>query len=79
MGFPVVCECNSEKQHICTGRCCGPICKAMGMDMVKEPKGTGLVFIEPSTLTLTSGLCLGPLLLSPHAMGVPWVPWLQGC
>ena len=34
-GLPVVCECIADTQTLCTGRCCGPVCKAMGVVMVR--------------------------------------------
>ena len=65
-GLPVVCECISDKQDSCTGRCCGPICKAMGMVMVRGQNGTGLAFVEPAGVTGSWDLSLGPPLLSPR-------------
>ena len=65
-GLPVVCECISDKQDSCTGCCCGPICKAMGMVMVRGQNGSGLAFVEPAAVTGSWDLRLGPPLLSPR-------------
>ena len=65
-GLPVVCECISDTQDCYTGHCCGPICKAMGMVMMRGQIGTGLAFIEPAALTASWDLKLGPPLLSPE-------------
>ena len=64
-GLPVVCECISDEQECCTGNCRGPICKAMGMVMVRGPTGAGMAFAEPAALAASWELKLGPPLLSP--------------
>ena len=64
-GLPVVCECISDEQKCCTGGCCGPICKAMGMVLVRGPTGAGMAFAEPAALSASWELKLGPPLLSP--------------
>ena len=66
-GLPVyiVCECINDEQGCCMGNGCGPICKAMGMVMVRGPTGAGMAFAEPAALAASWELKLGPPLLSP--------------
>ena len=63
-GLTVVCECISDDQQCCTGHCCGPICKAMGMVLVRGPTGSGMAFAEPAALSVSWDLKLGPPLSS---------------
>ena len=61
----VVCECMNDRPQ-CVGDCCTAITKVMGYVLVREPKGTGIAFIEPSALTARWELRLGPTLLTPR-------------
>ena len=63
-GLRVVCECMNNSPQ-CVGACCTPTTKVMGYVPVREPKGTGIAFVEPSALTGRWGLRLGPTLLTP--------------
>ena len=66
-GLPVVCECITDSQLECTAECCGAICTAMGVVMVRGQDGSGTAFIEPSSVTKQWELKLGAPLLSPHS------------
>ena len=63
-GLRVVCECMNNSPQ-CVGACCTPTAKVMGYVLVREPKGTGIAFVEPSALTGRWELRLGPTLLTP--------------
>ena len=62
----MVCDCMTN-QPKCTRKCCTSITKIMGYVLVREPSGNGLAFVEPSALTATWQLRLGPTLLSPDS------------
>ena len=63
-GLLVVCD---DTQFTCTGACCGPVCKAMGVVLVRPGTGSSMAFIEPSGVTPEWTLKLGSPLLSPHS------------
>ena len=51
----------------CKGARCGSVCKVPGVVLVRGENGSGMGFIEPSSVTSTWALCLGPPLMSPHS------------
>jgi len=63
-GLPVMCDCITETQTACTGKCCGSVCKGMGVVLVRDEGGRGP---EPSALKGDWSLHLGAPLLSPHS------------
>ena len=77
-GLRVVCESMNDKPQR-VGDCCTAITKVMGYVLVREPKGTGIVFIEPSALTARWELRLGPTLLTPRdAYKATWALFSRG-
>ena len=67
MGPPVVCDCITDTRLTCIGARCGPVCKAMGVVPIRSGTGSGMAFIETSSVTPEWTLKLRPPLLSPHS------------
>ena len=64
-GLEVECYCISPQQASCTGQCCGPIRKAVGVVMTLSPLGEGCAFTEPAALRPYWCLHLNAPLMSP--------------
>ena len=47
----VECACISKEVHKCTGLCCGPVTKAVGVVLVLPGGGESTAFAEPAALT----------------------------
>ena len=55
----MTCDCIINNQTACTRECCGKVCKAMGVVMVRDSEGWGTAFAEPSALTTARDLRQG--------------------
>ena len=66
-GLLVVCDCSTDTQLSCTSSCCVLVCKAMGTVLVRGSGGSGMAFVEPSSVNAQWKLILDAPLLSPHS------------
>ena len=70
----VDCECISKKISRCTGHCCQPVTKAVGVVMVLNSENGGTAFAEPVAPTSTWQLKLGAPLKSPRFVPKDYLP-----
>ena len=66
----VECDCIGPRQKQCTGNCCAPVRKAVGVVMAVQPPGEGCAFVEPAALKPDWSLRMQ----APPLLGVPRVP-----
>ena len=70
----MLCDCCQRQTDTCKFTCHGSTCSALGYSLIRGESGDGTVYAQPSALTMTWDLKLGPLLIAPEQSHPTYLP-----